>query len=127
MLLVRNLNNPIGNINFAALKYKIKYKLAMINHVVLFKLNDYPADEKAQVIDELKSLLEGLKDKIEEVKYIEVGLNYELESKSYDLCLLSHFETIEDLGKYRVHPEHLKVVKRIGETTSARSAVDFEF
>ncbi|QGY42348.1 Dabb family protein [Maribellus comscasis] len=99
----------------------------MINHVVLFKLNDYSKQEKQAVIAELKSALEGLKGKIEEVKYLEVGVNYELEAKSYDLVLISHFESLEDLDVYRVHPEHLKVVKRIGETTSARAAVDYEF
>ena len=99
----------------------------MINHVVLFKLNEYPAEEKIKVIAELKSLLEGLKEKISEVKYIEVGANHELETKSYDIVLFSHFETLEDLDKYRVHPEHLKVVKRIGETTVSRAAVDYLF
>ncbi|MCG6188405.1 Dabb family protein [Maribellus maritimus] len=99
----------------------------MINHVVLFKLNDYSKQEKQAVIAELKAALEGLKGKIEEVKYLEVGVNYELEAKSYDLVLISHFESLEDLDVYRVHPEHLKVVKRIGETTSARAAVDYEF
>lgn len=99
----------------------------MINHVVLFKLKEYSTEEKSKVIAELKTLLEGLKDKIEVVKYLEVGLNYELEAKSYDMVLLSHFETIEDLDEYRVHPEHLKVVKRIGETTVSRAAVDYIF
>ena len=99
----------------------------MINHVVLFKLKDYPSDEKAKVLAEIKSLLEGLSDKIPEVKFIEVGLNYEVDAKSHDICLLSHFETIEALDKYRVHPEHLKVVERIGETTVSRAAVDYVF
>ena len=99
----------------------------MINHVVLFKLKDYPTEEKKEVLAELKSLLEGLKDKIEEVKFIEVGLNYEVDAKSHDICLLSHFESVEDLDKYRIHPEHLKVVNRIGETKVSRAAVDYEF
>ena len=99
----------------------------MINHVVLFKLKDYPETEKAKIINELKTLLEGLKQKISEVKYIEVGTHYELHSKSYDIALLSHFENLEDLDKYRVHPEHLKVVERIKETTEERAAVDYHF
>lgn len=99
----------------------------MINHVVLFKLKDYPEAEKAEVITELKNLLEGLKDKIEEVKYLEVGTNYELSTTSYDIVLLSHFESVEELDKYRVHPEHLKVVERIKETTAERAAVDYQF
>ncbi|MGM0619838.1 MAG: Dabb family protein [Bacteroidota bacterium] len=99
----------------------------MINHIVLFKLKDYPAIEKAKVVEELKTLLESLKEKIKEVKYLEVGTNYELESKSYDIALISHFESLEDLDTYRVHPEHLKVVERIKETTSERAAVDYRF
>ncbi|MFW6309895.1 MAG: Dabb family protein [Prolixibacteraceae bacterium] len=99
----------------------------MINHVVLFKLKDYPEVEKAEIISELKKLLEGLKDKIDEVKFLEVGTNYELNSKSYDIALLSHFKNVEDLERYRLHPEHLKVVERIKETTAERAAVDYQF
>lgn len=99
----------------------------MINHVVLFKLKDYPAEEKSQVINELKTMLEGLQKKITELKYLEVGANYELNAKSYDLALISYFETLEDLEAYRIHPEHQKVVKRINETTAERAAVDYVF
>ena len=99
----------------------------MINHVVLFKLNEYSDIEKPKVIAEMKSLLEGLKGKIEELKYIEVGVNYELNSKSYDIALITHFNSMEDLDKYRIHPEHKKVVARFAELTADRAAVDFEF
>jgi hypothetical protein len=99
----------------------------MINHIVLFKLKDYPKEEKVQIVQELKSLLEGLKAKIDAVKHIEVGTNYELDAKSYDIALISHFESLEDLDVYRLHPEHLKVVERIKETTSERAAVDYRF
>jgi len=99
----------------------------MINHVVLFKLKQYPAEEKSKILAELKASLLALKEKISELKFIEVGENYELDSKSYDLALLSHFENIEDLDVYRVHPEHAKVLKRILEVTEARAAVDFIF
>lgn len=99
----------------------------MINHVVLFKLKEYSAEQKAEVLKELKGLLLKLKEKIEVLKYIEVGENYELEAKSYDLALLTHFNTLEDLDTYRVHPEHLKVFERIKETTVERAAVDFYF
>ncbi|MBN2637343.1 MAG: Dabb family protein [Prolixibacteraceae bacterium] len=99
----------------------------MINHVVLFKLNEYPEEEKKKVISEMKSELEGLKDKIKELKFIEVGVNYQLNSKSFDIVLLSHFNNLEDLDVYRDHPEHLKVVDKIAGWASARAAVDYEF
>ncbi|WP_339738559.1 Dabb family protein [uncultured Sunxiuqinia sp.] len=99
----------------------------MINHVVLFKLKGYPEAEKEAVLSKIKEALESLKDKIEQVKYLEVGLNYELNAKSYDVCLISHFESVSDLDIYRVHPDHLKVVELVQETTVERAAVDFEF
>lgn len=99
----------------------------MINHVVLFKLKDYSSEEKQSVIAEMKSLLEGLNGKIDELKFIEVGVNYELESKSYDLALITHFNSIGGLDKYRVHPEHKKVIARFAEFNLDRAAVDFEF
>ena len=99
----------------------------MINHVVLFKLKDYPEAERPMIIAEMKSLLEGLKGKIDELKYIEVGVNYELNSKSYDMVLISHFNSVEELDKYRVHPEHKKVLARFSELRLDRAAVDFEF
>ena len=99
----------------------------MINHVVLFKLKDYPEAERPMIIAEMKALLEGLKGKIDELKYIEVGVNYELNSKSYDMVLISHFNSVEELDKYRVHPEHKKVLDRFSELRLERAAVDFEF
>ena len=99
----------------------------MINHVVLFKLKDYTEQEKREILAELTSAIKSLKEKIKEAKYIEVGTNYELNAKSYDLALISHFENIDDLGIYSAHPEHQKVVKRLGETTVSRAAVDFVF
>ena len=99
----------------------------MINHIVLYKLKDYSIDQKPLIIAEMKSLLEGLKGKIDELKYIEVGINNVLETKSYDLALVSHFNSIEDLDKYRVHPIHKKIIARFAEFNLERAAVDFEF
>ena len=99
----------------------------MVNHVVSFKLKDFPMDEKTAVARELKLLLEGLKDKITELKYLEVGIDHDLSSANYDLVLISHFDSLETLKAYQVHPEHQKVVKRVLETTTARAAVDFIF
>jgi hypothetical protein len=100
----------------------------MINHVVLFKLKKYESEsEKQNVIGSIEDALLKLSGKISELKYIEVGVNYELASKSYDVCLISHFESVEHLDSYRIHPEHLKVAELIGQHAVERAAVDFEF
>jgi len=99
----------------------------MINHVVLFKLNDFPEGEKQVVREKIKSLLEGLKGKISELKYIEVGLNIGSNTQGYDICLITHFENKAALDAYAIHPEHLKVVDYIRASTAARAAVDYSF
>ena len=102
--------------------------IAMINHVVLFKLKEYASEqEKAETISEIKKALLGLKEKIEELKFIEVGTNYQVAAKSFDICLITHFDSIADLDIYRVHPEHVKVADFIGKHAIDRAAVDFEF
>ena len=100
----------------------------MINHVVLFKLKKYDSEsEKQDVIGSIEDALLSLKDKITELKHIEVGVNYELAAKSYDICLITHFEGIQQLDSYRIHPEHIKVAELIGQHAVERAAVDFEF
>ena len=99
----------------------------MINHVVLFKVKDYPEPEKQEVRAKIKLLLEGLRGKIKELKHLEAGLNVEMNTQAWDICLITHFENMEDLNVYRVHPEHLKVVEYIQASTASRAAVDYLF
>jgi hypothetical protein len=100
----------------------------MINHVVLFKLKKYDSDQEKQTeIGRIEDALLGLSDKIQELKYIEVGVNYDLNAKSYDICLVSHFNNLDDLEAYRIHPEHVKVAELIGQHAVERAAVDYEF
>lgn len=100
----------------------------MINHVVLFKLKNYDSEsQKQEEISKIEEALLGLSGKIEELKYIEVGVNYDLAAKSFDICLITHFESLDQLDAYRIHPEHLKVAELIGQHAVERAAVDFEF
>jgi len=100
----------------------------MIQHIVLFKLNEFENEDlKAVVRNKITHALLALKDKIEVLKYIQVGQNCELMSPSHDIGLITHFETLGDLEVYRVHPEHLKVVELIKSNTSGRAVIDFEF
>ena len=100
----------------------------MINHVVLFKLKNYNSESQKQIeISKIEEALLSLSGKIEELKYIEVGVNYDLAAKSFDICLITHFESLDQLDSYRIHPEHLKVAELIGQHAVERAAVDFEF
>jgi len=100
----------------------------MINHVVLFKLKEFENEDlKALVRSKITHALLALKDKIQEIKYMQVGENHDLITVAHDICLISHFETLGDLAAYQVHPEHLKVIDLVRENTTGKAAVDFEF
>jgi hypothetical protein len=100
----------------------------MINHVVLFKLKEFETiEEKQSVLNEFESKLLNLKSLIHELKFIEVGKHIHIDSPSYDLCLITHFDSVADLEIYKVHPDHLKVVDFVKQVTIDRAAVDFEF
>jgi len=100
----------------------------MINHIVLFKLKEFENEDlKAVVRSKIKRALLTLQDRISEIKFIQVGENYELNSASWDIGLITHFESLGDLEIYRIHPEHLKVIELIKANTTEKAAVDFEF
>jgi hypothetical protein len=100
----------------------------MIKHVVLFKMKEYPTLQlKKEAVETFKSKLMALEGIIPELKFIEVGLNHTLEAASFDVCLITHFENLDDLKIYAVHPEHLKVGDFVKENVIDRAAVDFPF
>ena len=100
----------------------------MINHIVLFKLKEFENEDlKAVVRSKIKKALLALKESISEIKFMKVGENYGLNSASYDIGLITHFESIGDLTLYQIHPEHLKVIELVKQNTVEKAAVDFEF
>ena len=98
----------------------------MFNHIVLFKLKYFQNDQlKAEAREKIFVALQGLKEKISELKYLEVGCNFELNGSSFDISLITRFDAQEDFLTYRDHPEHLKVVSLVRENTVDRAVVDY--
>jgi len=95
----------------------------MIKHIVLFKFKE---DDKLNFMKEIKSELEALTDKIEELKKMEVGISFLNDPNMPDLSIYSVFENKEALKKYAEHPDHLKVVDKIKSMALSRSVVDYE-
>jgi hypothetical protein len=101
-----------------------KEAIKMIRHIVFFKFKDTATTEdRARLIQELRSL----KDDIEVVRDLEVGLDISEAKSAYDLALNSSFDSVEDLADYAVHPAHLKVVELVEELTDERKKVDYEY
>ena len=94
----------------------------MVRHIVFFKL---PKDSKVTV-DELKEKLLNMKDKIEVLLNLEVGVNFSESPRAFDLALVTDFKTKEDLKTYSTHPVHLPVVEWIKENSIETKVVDYE-
>jgi hypothetical protein len=88
----------------------------------MFKFKDENKDEN---IEKVKNELNCLVDKIDELKSIEVGVNFAKEDRAFDLSLYSKFDSKEDLNAYAIHPEHLKVVKLIKSVVLESKVVDY--
>ena len=99
----------------------------MIKHIVMWRLKD-SADgaSKQENAKNLKNYLETLKDKIREIRHIEVGINISGSDAASDVVLYSEFDSIEDLEAYQKHPEHQKIVSFVNEIRSERRVVDYE-
>ena len=101
----------------------------MIRHIVLWKLDsEYSGTEKANIMTQLKTMLLDLKPKIHELKSIEVWFNSEKAgAANFDVMLDTSFGNMDDLDKYRIHPDHLKVAEYLKTLKLQRASIDFEF
>lgn len=96
----------------------------MLKHIVCWRIKE-TSQSKEENIAKVKSLLESLPAKIEEIKELEVGVNFNTSDAAFDVCLYSVFEDEKGLSAYQVHPEHVKVAGFIKEVTSERMVADY--
>lgn len=94
----------------------------MIIHIVFFKLNE-PTTER---IAEAKSMLLSMAEKIPQLRHLEVGVDVVRSERSYDLALVTKFDSLEDLQEYQVHPYHAgEVVPYVKSVAASVVAVDY--
>ena len=94
----------------------------MITHIVLFKLKD----ESAESIEKARNILRDMEGKIPELKGIEVGVDVTHSDRSYNLALMTKFDSLESLEAYQINPLHVGVSKYMVSISASIVAVDFE-
>ncbi|MCD4680300.1 MAG: Dabb family protein [Bacteroidales bacterium] len=100
----------------------------MIKHIVMFKLRECKIPgENINNARQLKKMLDDLVNHIPELKSMEVGINVSSRPTAYDLVLVSEFLNEADLGTYRVHPRHVKVIEFVKQVSETSVVVDYEF
>ena len=94
----------------------------MIKHIVMFKL----ATKNPSTVEKAVAALESLRDGIETLRFLEIGVDYFGSDRSYDIILVTHFENNEGLETYRHHKVHAPVIKTMKELCSNSITVDYE-
>lgn len=98
----------------------------MIKHVVFWKLAEKSDSAlKSKSAAEIKAVLEELVNHIPQIKHIEVGENVNNSDAAFDVCLISVFESQEDLDIYQKHEKHIAAVQKIKHHFSDRAVCDF--
>lgn len=92
----------------------------MFTHIVFFKLKDI------KQVNEARDILLGMEGKIPQLKGLEVGIDVLHTERSYDLALVTRFDSLEDMNTYQVHEYHVnEVLKYLKPMIESSKAVDY--
>lgn len=98
----------------------------MVKHIVAWRIAD--GEDKEMRTADIKKNLEALKEKIDVLVDIHVGINFNTTDAAADVVLESCFETKEDLEIYQDHPEHKAVgANYVRPYVKERRVIDYEF
>lgn len=100
----------------------------MVKHIVMWKVDRHELHgSKEEIMQKIKVRLEGLKDQIEGIVELEVGVKYNESPAAYDVALYSVFTSKEALEAYQIHPKHIAVAEElVRQVATSRVVVDYE-
>ena len=93
----------------------------MVKHIVMFKLKE----KSPENLDLALSTLRDLDGKIESLRMIEVGLDFNKSERAYDIVLTTLFDDETGLAAYVSHPKHLPVIDTMRTLCSSSIVVDY--
>ena len=100
----------------------------MIRHVVMWKFKESAEGKtRRENMELVRERLLALPALISQIRRLEVGFDTRGTDSSYDVMLLTEFDSMEDLEAYIVHPDHQAVGPVVRSVTEARAVVDSEF
>ncbi len=94
----------------------------MIKHIVLWKFKENTENEREVFLERLLAL-NGV---IPEIKNAEIKRNVNMNGDNYDAMLISTFDSIENMEKYKVDPRHLEVSSLCKAIRISRASIDYE-
>lgn len=97
----------------------------MIEHVVMWKFAENAEGKtREENMEIVRDRLLALPAVIGEIRYMQVGRDRSRTPMSYDMMLVSRFDTLDTLHTYKVHPAHVAVADYVAKVTTARVVLD---
>lgn len=94
----------------------------MFTHIVLFKVKE-PTEENLKFLKKTFLSMEG---NIAELKKLEVGVDVIGSDRSYDIGIITRFDSKEDYLAYDINEFHVEKVKKvIGPYVECSKTLDF--
>lgn len=94
----------------------------MFTHIVLFKAKE-PTEENLEFLEETFLSMDG---NIKELKQLEVGIDVIRSDRSYDIAIITRFDSKEDYLAYDTNEFHVEKVKKvIAHYLEASKTIDF--
>ncbi len=94
----------------------------MITYNLLIKLQDGSKEN----VDKARTVLLGMKGKIEYIRDLEVKLDIRRAETSYDIALIANFDTMADYEAYLPHPVHVEVGNQLKNMLKSAAAVCYD-
>ncbi len=95
----------------------------MFSHIVFFKLKD----KSKENVDKAKDILLSMEGNVPGLKALTVGIDVVHSGRSFDIALITKFDSHEEMDEYQVHPFHVnEVLANLKPMLEASAAVDFE-
>lgn len=94
----------------------------MITNNLLIKLKE----RNIENIMKTREVLLGMQGKIEVLRDIKVELDIRYGESSYDMILITQFDSMEDFDTYLAHPIHVEVSKYIANVLETGAAICYE-
>ena len=92
----------------------------------MWKFKDENKEENMNTVAErLMALYKS--GKIDGLRKMEIGKDVSHTDMSYDMVLLTEFDSMEALAAYKIHPDHVAISQFVKTVRTARAVVDFEF
>lgn len=99
----------------------------MIRHIVMWKFADNALGKtKEENMAHIRSSLMALLGVVPGLTRMEIGCDISHTDMSYDMVLITEFESAEALEGYRAFPAHKEVQAYVKQVRTARVTVDCE-